>query len=170
MHKRKKLILSASALGVLAASAIAWGVNDGPSAGLDAPGDGDKSQHWGRRHGGGPLARLSRHLDLSETQTLAITAILNNSRAEADVLRLQLEELRGQVGGMIRTDGYDEDEVRILVENQAPTFVEMTLLGIRTMSQVYAELTPEQRAEADALMEKRRGRRFGGGGFGMQGW
>jgi Spy/CpxP family protein refolding chaperone len=166
MHRRKNIALSAGALGVLAASAIAWGVNHEPAAD-GAADDHDRAHRWGHRHGG-PMQRLARHLDLSEEQQLAINAIVNNSRDEAEILRLQLEELRQTVGNSIRAGEYDEDEVRILVENQAPAFVDMTLLGIRTMSQVYEQLTPEQRAKADELMEQRRGGRFGRG-FGMPG-
>ena len=165
MHRRKKLALSAGALGVLAASAIAWGVNEPAGDGLVE--DTDRGHRWGPRHGG-PMAHMARRLDLSEEQQLAITAILSTARDEAEVLRLQLEELRRTIGDSIRTGEYDEDQARILVENQAPAFVDMTLLGIRTMNQVYEQLTPEQRAEADALMEKRRGGRFGRG-FGMPG-
>jgi hypothetical protein len=51
-----------------------------------------------------------------------------------------------------------------MVESKSPVFVDLTLLGIRTMSQVYAELTPEQRDKADAMMASRRG------GFGGRGW
>lgn len=166
MHRRRKIALSAGALGVLAASAIAWGVNH-DSNGNGVSDDTGRSQRWGHRQGG-PMAHLARRLDLSDEQQLAITAILNNSRDEAEVLRLQLEELRRTVGESIRAGEYDEDQVRILVENQSPAFVDMTLLGIRTMSQVYEQLTPEQRTKADELMEKRRGGRFGRG-FGMPG-
>ena len=166
MNRRKKLALSAGAIGVLAASAIAWGVNHDPAA-AGAAEESERPHRWSSRHGG-PMAHLARRLDLSDEQRLAITAILNNARDEAAVLRLQLEELRRTVGDSIRAGEYDEDEVRILVENQSPAFVDMTPLGIRTMSQVYAQLTPEQREEANALMEKRRGGRFGRG-FGMPG-
>lgn len=169
MHKRKKLALSATALGVLAASAIAWGVDKpGPQASSTSQ-PGMFGKHWGPGHGG-PMGRMARHLDLTAEQQQAITAILMNAREEGELLRLQLDDLRSQVGDMIRSDQYDEDEVRILVENQSPAFVDLTLLGIRTMSRVYAELTPEQRAKADRMLEQRRGGRFGRGGFGMPGF
>jgi len=166
MHRRKNIALTAGALGVLAASAIAWGVNHEPGSSAEAD-DSDRFHRWGHRHGG-PMAHMAKRLDLSEEQQLSIAAILNESRNEAELLRAQLEELRRSVGDSIRAGEYDEDEVRILVENQAPAFVDMTMLGIRTMSQVYEQLTPEQRDQADEMMEKRRSRRFGRG-FGMPG-
>ncbi len=169
MQKRKKIILSAVALGVIAASAIAWGVSENTRSGSGAKPDDGYGRHFSHGHRS-PMHRLGHHLDLSDEQQESITTILRNARSEGEQLGNQLSDLRGEVTDMIRNAGYDEDEVRIRVENASPVFVDLTLLGIRTMSQVYAELTPEQRLRADELLEKRTHGRYGRGRFGMPGF
>lgn len=166
LTRRKTITLSATALGVLTAWAVAWGVteNDGKQA---AP-SGFEGRHWGG-HRGGRMERMTRHLDLSDEQRTQIEAILANARTEGEQLRSELATLREEVGAMIRSDGYYEDQVRIQVEAKAPVFVELTVLGIRTMNDVYQVLTPEQRAKADEMLARGRGRGFGRG-FGMGGF
>ncbi len=164
MHKRKKIILSSAALGVVAASAIAWGVNENIGREASAEPDSRYDRPWRQGHRG-PMHRLGRHLDLSDEQRENIAAIMRQARDEGELLGSQLADLRGEVTSMIRNNEYDEDEARIRVENASPLFVDLTLLGIRTMSQVYSELTPAQRIRADELLEKRKRGRFGRGGF-----
>jgi Spy/CpxP family protein refolding chaperone len=154
--KHRKLVLTASALGVLGAWAVAWGIEQDRAA--EPPGH---AGFFGHRHGGDPLDRLSQHLQLSEDQQTAIRAILEQARVEGDALRADLGSMRDDIQRMIREGSYTEDQARILVESSSPSFVEMTLLGIRTMSEVYAQLTPAQRTRADDMLERRPGR-FGG--------
>ncbi len=166
LSRRKTITLSATALGVLTAWALAWGVNE--NDGIEAQAGNSQGGHWGG-HRGGRMERMARHLDLSDEQRAAVEAILANARAEGEQLRGELATLREEVGAMIRSDGYYEDQVRIQVESKSPVFVELTVLGIRTMNEVYQVLTPEQRAKADEMLARGRGRRFGPG-FGVGGF
>ena len=168
MRSKTKLTLSATALGVLAATAVAWGVNEGePSASSDHR-HGIWGPRLGYRHGGDPMGRITRHLDLSEEQQTKIRGILDTARAEGQTLRAELADMREQLQTTIRENGYYEDQVRMTVESKSTVFVDLTMLGIRTMSQIYAELTPEQQAQADEMLE-RRGGRFGRHRFGPLG-
>ena len=160
----KRIALSASALGVLTAWAIAWGVNENEANTSEEPGYSDSGPRWGHRHRGDMAGRMARHLDLTEEQQARIRTIFAEARTEGGTLRAQLADMRSELQSSIRENGYYEDQVRVMVESKAPLFVELTMLGIRTMSQVYAELTPEQQARADEMLEKRGGR-FGPGGF-----
>lgn len=164
LTRRKTITLSATALGVLTAWAVAWGVTE--NDGTEPTASGFEGRHWGG-HRGGRMDRMARHLDLSDEQRTQIEAIMANARTEGEQLRGELATLREEVGAMIRSDGYYEDQVRIQVESKGPVFVELTVLGIRTMNDVYQVLTPEQRAKADEMLA--RGRRFGRG-FGVGGF
>ena len=164
--RRKALILTATAAGVLAAWALAWGVNETDAS--EPAADGCGGRHWGG-HRGQPLDRMARHLDLSDEQRAQVETIMEAARTRAETLRGELAALRKDVGQMIRTEAYVEDQVRIEVESKAPVFVELTVLGINTMHEVYQVLTPEQRARADEMLARGRGRGFGRG-FGMGGF
>ena len=166
LTRRKTITLSAVALGVLTAWALAWGVNDNDST---DPGAGNfEGRHWGG-HPGGRVNRMARHLDLSDEQRAEIEAIFATAREQGEQLRGELATLRENLGAMIRSDGYYEDQVRIQVESKSPVFVELTVLGIRTMNDVYQVLTPEQRVKADEMLARGRGRGFGRG-FGPGGF
>lgn len=166
LTRRTTITLSATALGVLTAWAVAWGVTEDDAT--DPAPSGFEGPHWGG-HRGGRMDRMARHLDLSDEQRTQIEAIMANARNEGEQLRGELATLREEVRAMIRSDGYYEDQVRVQVESKAPVFVELTVLGVRTMNDVYQVLTPEQRAKADEMLARRRGpgfgRGFGPGGF-----
>ncbi len=132
LSRRKTITLSATALGVLTAWALAWGVNE--NDGAEAPAGNFEGRHWGA-HRGRPLDRMARHLNLSDEQRAAVEAIMADARTQGEQLRGELATLREEVGAMIRSDGYYEDQVRIQVESKSPVFVELTVLGIRTMNE-----------------------------------
>lgn len=168
MRSKTKLRLSATALGVLAATAVAWGVNEGePSASTDQR-HGIWGPRGGHRHGGDRMGMMTRHLNLTDEQQTTIRGILETARADGEVLRAEVAAMRQELQTTIRENGYYEDQVRMAVESKSTVLVDLTLLGIRTMSQIYAELTPEQQAQADEMLE-RRGGHFGRHRFGPLG-
>ena len=121
-----------------------------------------------RMMGGDPMAGIARHLDLSEEQQTVIRKSFEGSREQGQILREQINALRKQVIESIRANGYQEDQVRLMVENNIPLMVDAMMLRIGTMAEIYAQLTPEQQAEADKFMEEggpRRWRHRGGSGW-----
>lgn len=151
MRYTRRMTLTATALGVLGATAVAWGVNE-PPAGERPPWFGH-----GRHARGGPLAHMARRLELSDAQQAQIRAIFEASREQAEQIRSRLDSMREQLGEMVRSGDFYEDQARVIAESHAQDFAALAVLGARTMSQVYAVLTPEQRAKADELLERRRG-------------
>ncbi len=109
---------------------------------------------------GGPfmLRALDRHLDLTDDQRTAIEQIVDASRAEGEALRVEMHALFEQVRDQVEQEGFDEDRVRIIIENQAPRMVDMMVLRIRTLAEIREQLTPEQQATMQELIESRRGR------------
>ena len=110
---------------------------------------------------------LSRHLELTEAQEEQVETIFAAARAKRQALRGELGDLRREIGESIRENGYQEDQVRIQVESAAPKMVDLMVLRIGAMAQVYELLTPEQQTKADEWFERGprfgRGRRHGGG-------
>jgi len=106
-----------------------------------------------RTMGGDPMAAITRHLDLSEDQQTTIRQSFEDSREQGQVLRQQIDGLRKQVTESIRTNGYQEEQVRLMVEKNIPLMVDAMMLRIGTMAEIYEQLTPEQQAEVEKYME-----------------
>lgn len=151
-----------AAAATLAFVALAWAVDGdsgrdgyyrGPEAGM----------HGGPMMGAGRggrfmLRALDRHLDLTDEQRTSIEQIIDASRAEGEALRVEMHALFEQVRNQVQQEGFDEDRVRIIIENQAPRMVDMMVLRIRTMAEIREQLAPEQQATMQELFESRRGR------------
>lgn len=165
--KSHKLIvtISVAAAVTLAFCALTWAVDDdgehrayGRHGGMGAMAMDGGPMMGGGRMGHFMIRALDRHLDLSDEQRAAIEQIVDDSRAEGRALRTQIQPLFEQIRASIEQDGFDEDGVRILLENQSPQMIDMMLLRIRTLADIRAQLTPEQQAAAKELFESRRGR------------
>jgi len=152
--------IAASATLIVGAAAISWGAGDGGYRDHGPAGGATGGPIMGRGGMGGKfmLRALDRHLDLSDDQRVAIEAIIDASRTEGMALRQQMHATFEQIRSSVELEGYDEDRVRILIENEAPQMVDMMLLRIRTLAEIRAQLTPEQQATAAELFESRRGR------------
>ena len=165
--KSHKVIVTigVAAAATLAFCALTWAVDDeGEHRGYGRH-DGMRSEAMmgGPMMGAGKMNRfmlkaLDRHLDLSDEQHAAIEQIIDDSRTEGRALRAEFQPLFEQIRANVEQDGFDEDEIRILLENQSPRMIDMMMLRIRTMAEIRAQLTPEQQAAAKDLFESRRGR------------
>lgn len=160
--------LGAAALIILGAAALSWAVDGGQDGGYGRSAD-NAGMHKGQMMGGpgmgGPrmdgkfmLRALDRHLDLTEEQHAAIERIVEDSRTAGQALRVEMHGLFEQIQASIEQDGYDEDRIRILIENQSPRMVDMMMLRVRTLAEIREQLTPAQRETAKELFESRRGR------------
>jgi protein CpxP len=121
---------------------------------------------WAGNHGFGPgqwdstdrmqhgIERMAKRLDLSDEQQTNIEAIVRSSRTAAEPYREQLSTLRTDLRELVEADEYYEEQVRIMLDTRAAAMVELMVIGTRTMHEVRAELTPEQRAEADEMLER----------------
>jgi Spy/CpxP family protein refolding chaperone len=158
--------VTVSIIVLLVAALATWAV---VSIADDEPVSGGRG-HWEHgMKGGGPLQAMTRHLELTEEQQAQAKAIAAATMKESKVLREKMDGMREQIVAGIRENGYQEDEVRLIAENNMPLLVDMAVLRIRAMAEIYEILTPEQKAEADALMAQvgtgggpgRYGRHFG---------
>jgi Spy/CpxP family protein refolding chaperone len=149
-------------IALLAVGLSAWAIVS-VAADEAVPGRGAHGEH--RMGAGGPMQAIARHLDLTEEQQAEVKTIVATTMAEGKALSVQMEGMREQIMVNIRENGYQEDEVRLIAENNMPLLVDMAVLRIRAMAEVYELLTPEQKAEADKFMEQGGPTRWGRHGW-----
>jgi periplasmic protein CpxP/Spy len=112
----------------------------------------------GRRGGGGHrggFGHAFRSLDLTEAQQSQLRQIMERNRQSTASLREQLKANRGAGRDMLSTGAFDEQAVRSAAQTRAAAQVELEVARARMLSEMYAVLTPEQKAQ---LAEKRRQR------------
>jgi Spy/CpxP family protein refolding chaperone len=114
----------------------------------------------------GPMRGLLADLDLTDDQKSQLRAIVRNGWEQSADERVQLEAIRQQIEASVTAGGFNEPEVRALVDSGTPIMASLMVDMIRGMSEMRAVLTPEQqqifdtrRAEFEARRAERRARR-----------
>ena len=97
---------------------------------------------------------MTDRLDLSETQKANVEQILTANRKESEPYLTELANLRSDMHDLVKADEFYEEQARIRLETSTSAMVELMMLRARTLHDVRAELTPEQREEAEALLQK----------------
>jgi periplasmic protein CpxP/Spy len=150
------------------AAVAAVGVATATAGGWQGPG--------GHRFHGGPpgppdpaamAARMTEHLGLSAEQAEKVTAILTAEHASAETYHTQLRAADEQLRVATANGAFDDASVRQIAGTKAQAMTELEVGHARARSQIYAILTPEQRAQADAMETSRPGR-FGRAAGGEQ--
>jgi Spy/CpxP family protein refolding chaperone len=111
----------------------------------------------GPRDGLGPLAR---DLNLSDDQKTQIKKITDSFEESTKALRDQLRTLHESEPDPLSGGAFDEAAVRAAAQARANVQVELEVAHARLMSQVFAILTTEQKAQLAAKrqeFEQRRG-------------
>jgi protein CpxP len=130
-------------------------------------GKGERFGGRGFREGG--LMRLAEKLNLSEEQKTQIKTILEDSKTRIKPLMGTMRENRKQAE-TLGTDGvFNEEQVNQIANTQSETMKQLFIEKEKTKAQIFAVLTPEQRAEAAKMKEQfkdnfkeRFKKRFGG--------
>jgi protein CpxP len=123
--------------------------------------------HKGQRgqHGGQfmPLTdrfmRAIRHLDLSEDQKESIHTTMQAMKAEINPVMGEMKAGHLQLKELIKADEFDEQAVAELAAKEGDLAAERILITSRAMSDVYAQLTDEQRTELEEMRAERMERR-----------
>jgi Spy/CpxP family protein refolding chaperone len=118
--------------------------------------------------GMGPMRGLFADLDLTDDQKNQLRSIVRDGWEQSAAQRARLDELRQQIESTVRTNGFNEAEVRALVDSGTPVMADLMVDMVRGISEMRAVLTPEQqqrfdawRAEREAKRAERRARRAG---------
>jgi len=151
---RLTITIFSIALMTLAGAALA---GPGPDHFRDGP------LHHGRGMPGMPMVdmvmRAVMHLDLSDEQEDSIRDIMKSLKTDDRELMKDMRSNHEQLRELIKADAFDENAVEEIAGKEGTLTTERLILASRAMSQVYAQLTDEQRAELQAMAEERAARR-----------
>ena len=124
-------------------------------------GPGNKGQQRGMQ--GMPMVdgmmRGLRHLDLEDAQRDNIRAIMQDLRAETDPVMQKNRALHLQLRELIKAEVYNEGAIAALAVQEGDFAAERLVIASRALSEVYGQLTQEQRDELDAMTAERQERR-----------
>jgi protein CpxP len=145
--KRTKLIAFALAMAAgLTLTAAVFARQEGHH-GPGGPGGGPGGPH------GSMAEHLARELNLTDAQKAQAKQIEDSLRESTKPLHEQLFKLGGgPLDGF--KDGFDEAAVRSAAQARAAIQVELEVAHTRAMSQIYAILTPEQKAKLADLRQQ----------------
>ena len=129
---------------------------EGPSGrGFGGPPRGERGR--GPRGGGG--LPFLRDLNLTDAQKAQVKQIVDSFEANTKQLRERLDALHENESGAFTDGAFNEAAVRAAAQERANVEVELEVARARMASQVFALLTPEQKAQVAQRrqeMEQRR--------------
>jgi Spy/CpxP family protein refolding chaperone len=111
--------------------------------------------HGGPGHHGDMLEHFARELNLTDAQQAQVKQITDAFHESNKGLHEQL--MRSGGGGPfegLKDGAFDEAAVRAAAQARANLHVEMEVAHARVMSQIYALLTPEQKAKVAELRQR----------------
>lgn len=152
---KKRIIGGAVALAaalMMTAAAFAQQGPGGPHGHGGPHGPGGHGRHGGPGGPGRLLGHFSRVLDLTDAQKAQIKQLEDGFKESTKGLHEQLG--KGAHGGPFETlngGAFDEAAVRAAAQARANVHVEIEVAHARFFSQVYALLTPEQKAKLAEL-------------------
>jgi len=148
--------LRTSILAACAALTIAGGI---AYAGADGKDAGQHQGHHMHRHGGPhgatPLMGTLRKLDLTDEQKQSIRSVFENTQQQRQALRDQRRSNRTSLASTMP----DDPKYPALIAAQKQLAADAIQQSSDTQTQVYALLTPEQKAQIPQLLAERKARR-----------
>ena len=103
--------------------------------------------------------RTFRRLDLDDTQKENVRGIFETMRADLKPVMKDMKAAQLQLRELITAGDFDADAVAAIAQREGELTTERILITSRAMSDAYAQLTEEQRAELAAMAEERRAKR-----------
>lgn len=106
---------------------------------------------------GDMLEHISQELGLTDAQKAQAKTLMDAQRAAGEERHAKLDEIRKQIDAATANGQFDENVVRPLAQQQAQLMADEMVDHLRMHSQMYALLTPEQKAKADQMMKRHGG-------------
>ncbi len=115
--------------------------------------------HMGMGDGFGPspehiLAFMTDALDLTDAQQTQAKAILEKEKPSFQPLIQQLKDGHTQMRALEESTTFDEAAVRALATQHAQAITELIVTKARVKSELFAILTPDQKAKATKMMNR----------------
>ena len=98
------------------------------------------------------LAFMTDALDLTDAQQTQAKAILDREKPNFEPLIKQMADGHKQMRALEENATFDEGAVRALATQQAQTMTELIVTKARVKSELFAILTPDQKAKATKIM------------------
>jgi Spy/CpxP family protein refolding chaperone len=115
----------------------------------------------GRMHGGmfgdHMLQFYTDTLDLTDAQQAQAKDILAKQKVATEPLFKQMGQTHEAMTQLEQSATFDEAKVRALAAQQSQNMIEMTVAEVRTKSELYQILTPEQKAKLAKMAERHHG-------------
>ena len=166
LTRSRKIIGGLALAGTMALSGIVGFAQQGTTQGTQG-GDKDRGA-WGRGEGGGHkkggmrgggFGRFAENLNLTDAQKAQLDQIATRYREAAKAGRQQQRQGRGERGFDAFGGTFNESEVRAAAQARANAQVEREVAHARMMSELYAVLTAEQKAQLTADRQQREQKR-----------
>lgn len=100
------------------------------------------------------LFKLTRELELTDTQVETIKQIVAQVKAKAEELHGNKEEKHEKIKELITSDYVSEADILGIMESHTAQHEEMKIFIAKKIAEVHALLTPEQRVKLIKLLEK----------------
>jgi protein CpxP len=104
--------------------------------------------------GGRGFERLAEKLKLSDEQKTQVQTILDDSKTRVRHLMESMRESRKQAENLGLDGVFNEEQVTQIANRQSETMKQLFIEKEKTKAQIFAILTPEQRAEAAKMKDR----------------
>ncbi|HEY0459404.1 MAG TPA: Spy/CpxP family protein refolding chaperone [Pyrinomonadaceae bacterium] len=104
--------------------------------------------------GGRGFERIAEKLNLSDEQQTQVKTILEDSKTRVKPLTDSLRESRKQAETLGIDGTFNEEQVNQIANSQSETMKQLFVEKEKTKAQIFAVLTPEQRAEAAKMKDQ----------------
>lgn len=154
--KMKKLTVLLMSIALVAVGAIfAFGQKaDNAGEGRRGFGQRDHGSHQGRKGNRGGMGRLFRQLELTDAQKDQLKQIRKAGFDSTKSIREQMHLNRQQLSQATAGGNFDEAQVNALAQQQGQLHAQMIVERQRMQAQMFAVLTPEQKAKAAELKDQ----------------
>jgi protein CpxP len=159
----KKRILTFGLIAVMALTTVTAMAASGAGRGSS------DNQQWGKgkacrmKGPGNGMVRMLGKLDLTSDQQQQVDKLIQTNREKAQALRGQMADARNKLHKAMNSKTFDEKALRQAAAEKTRIQTELMVNRVRTHSQIYALLTPEQQELADLARNLERLRGHGHG-------
>lgn len=156
LNKTRKIIGGIAIAGALAVTGLvgfaqqAKSQEQGGKAGMERHGERGRHRGGHGMDGGFMGGRFAEKLNLTDAQKDQMKQIATRFQESTSALRGELRGGKEDMFGLLNGGAFDEAAVRAAAQARASKHVEMEVARARMMSEMYAILTPEQKAQLAA--------------------
>ena len=115
---------------------------------------GNREGFGGKGFGGRGFDRIAQKLNLTDEQKTQVKTITEDSKTRIKPLMESLRESHKQAENLGVDGTFNEEQVNQIAGSQSETMKQLFIEKEKTKAQIFAVLTPEQRAEAAKMKDQ----------------